>query len=717
VLIGIVVASLLFCLLCVSAIIWKRDRPKKKKDDVDDSIDIIPGASFAIASEFPHSTSASAVGIAINRVADPTIAPAALTERGDRLWADFRRVVGFDLQYFGNDLLALDDRQLQDAFAILAVTCPTESFLGPLRQVGNRFKAQVITDVDKDDAILDDLVDFLFTSMPDVLVEQAIDVCALCEGSSSTTLDDGYEVPQNNPFFAQKGGCRELLSAAAYREVHMVDPLYYEPEETDEPEYGVVEDHDQQCVYGSGAVGGTAFDGDVYALARPDDGDGDEYAVANGAVEVEENEYGLATRTSSGGDLYARAKGSNDPTYDVGGGAGDECDYDIATSTQRAGSGGDGDGGDRTYDTAGGVQLSGDDGNDAHAMAARSTEDMYALASSFNISADDANEPVFDMTKPVPRADNNQPGPFVDIGRRPSKQLMQSYETGAGASQTTYVVPEASTDNDDSEPPDDHSGHEDSPQRGVSETADGGGALNDGPIRPALYESNASRTSVTSADITAMANRASVTSADIAAMANDFAEMEEDVDGAWRSQMEEEDNRGHLSSSPPEEYVEMLDDNTPSASSASHRALPMEEDDVDVDVDVDSSSAANADGYIKTGSDTSTLPRHPDAALDDYVETGSIAGTIPRSAATLSGGASVIEEEEDAPVPPVDVEDYVDLDESAGGGRALHATHSDDVAVGETHVNPLGAASRAGSVSSHDSDSSVHMKGLPVESI
>jgi len=669
VLVGIVIASLLFCLLCVSAIIWKRDRPKKKKDDVDDSIDIIPGASFAIASEFPHSTSASAVGIAINRVADPTIAPAALTERGDRLWADFRRVVGFDLQYFGNDLLALDDRQLQDAFAILAVTCPTESFFGPLRQVGNRFKAQVITDVDKDDAILDDLVDFLFASMPDVLVEQAIDVCALCEGSSSsTTLDDGYEVPQNNPFFAQKGGCRELLSAAAYRELHMVDPLYYEPEETDEPEYGAVEDHDQQCVYDSG---GTAFDGDVYALARPDDGDGDEYAVANGAVEVQENEYGLATPTRSGGDLYARAKGSNDPTYDVGGGAGDECDYDIATTTQHAGGGDGDDGGDRTYDTAGGAQLSGDDGNDAHAMAARSTEDMYALASSFNINADDANEPVFDMTKPVPRADNNQPGPFVDIGRRPSKQLMQSYETGGGASQTTYVVPEASTDNDDGEPQGYHSGHEDSPQRGVSETADGGGALNDGPIRPALYESNASRTSITSADITAMANRASVTSADIAAMADDFAEMEEDVDGAWRSQMED-DNRGHLSSSPPEEYVEMLDDNTTAASSASHCALPMEED------DVDSSSAANTDGYIKTGSDTSTLPRRADAVLDDYVETGSIAGTIPRSAATLSGGASVMEEEEDAPVPPVDVEDYVD---------------------------------------SHDSDSSVHMKGLPVELI
>jgi hypothetical protein len=52
--------------------------------------------------------------IAITRVANPDITPAALTLRGDRLWTDFRRCVSFDLMYFGNTLLALGDEQLED---------------------------------------------------------------------------------------------------------------------------------------------------------------------------------------------------------------------------------------------------------------------------------------------------------------------------------------------------------------------------------------------------------------------------------------------------------------------------------------------------------------------------------------------------------------------------------------------------------------------------
>ena len=442
-LIGIIIASLLFCLLCVSAIIWKRERPKRR--DIKD-FEVTPGAGAVnLMSNFALGDTPGG-GIAINRVQDPTVTPAALTQRGDRLWADFCRVVSFDHQYFGNDLLALDDKQLEDAYALLGVTCPTSSFFGPLRQVGARFGAQEIKDVEGDDVMLDDLVDFLFKAMPDVLMERAIDVCALGNGDASQIFDD-YK-PESNPFLYDKGGCRELLYDAAHREVHHVDPLYYEPNDNEyntcggdggETVYGMAngrgndygrargrgsanygranrgsgdvyavatrpEQHDD--VYAKANNRDSVASGDVYAMAGLDDAKTDEYAIANGALDSSTDDYDLAVRAlsalSNDYDVTRKGRGFSDPDYDVSTTDADcdnvydisttnadciydvsttdtDCDYDLSTMV--------GAGQDQVYDTAG--HIGGDQVYDTAAgIQLRGADDdddnddIYALAAS-----------------------------------------------------------------------------------------------------------------------------------------------------------------------------------------------------------------------------------------------------------------------------------------------------------------------------------------------
>ena len=127
-------------------------------------------------------------------------------------------------------------------------------------------------------------------------------------------------------------------------------------------------------------------DGDVYAMAGVDD---DEYAIANGALDGETDDYELAVRALSG-DIYARAGGFHDPTYDVSSSTDDaECDYDLSTMV---GIGQDSTydtaGGEQVYDTAGGIQLrGGDDNEDIYALAASNTdEDVYVLLLSLSLS-------------------------------------------------------------------------------------------------------------------------------------------------------------------------------------------------------------------------------------------------------------------------------------------------------------------------------------------
>lgn len=107
------------------------------------------------------------------------------------------------------------------------MSCPPRSFFGHLRSVGDRFTQQ---EVDLDETI-DDVVDFLFGAMPDVLMERAIDLCAM--HNLASTDEDLYAnvddtVPSNNPFFAFSDGAGFGEWPCVYhvvREVAMARPI------------------------------------------------------------------------------------------------------------------------------------------------------------------------------------------------------------------------------------------------------------------------------------------------------------------------------------------------------------------------------------------------------------------------------------------------------------------------------------------------------------
>ena len=92
--------------------------------------------------------------------------------------------------------MALSNAQLHAIFAVLGVKSPPFSSFGPLRDVGNRFFQRVVVTADAaDDAIVnvnenealpDDAIDFILSAMPDTLVEIAMDCLAL---NSSATSD------------------------------------------------------------------------------------------------------------------------------------------------------------------------------------------------------------------------------------------------------------------------------------------------------------------------------------------------------------------------------------------------------------------------------------------------------------------------------------------------------------------------------------------------
>jgi hypothetical protein len=105
--------------------------------------------------------------------------PSGLNQRSDLLWSNFRHATAFDHVYFGNELMMLTDGMLVDIYAIIGLRCPPVEFFGPLRGAGNRFLDQLPTIEEEDEFILDDAIDFLFRAMPDVLIERAIDMCAL----------------------------------------------------------------------------------------------------------------------------------------------------------------------------------------------------------------------------------------------------------------------------------------------------------------------------------------------------------------------------------------------------------------------------------------------------------------------------------------------------------------------------------------------------------
>lgn len=322
-------------------------RPKKDDADIPLASETLGNPMYLTSQSATEFSLGAATGVAIAKVADTAIAPAALTQRGDRLWADFRRCIAFDHLYFGNKLLAVSDAALEDVYAILAVTCPVRSFFGPLREVGDRFASQRLEKDNIDELILDDLVDFIERAMPDVLMERAIDMCAQIETekqNAATAEEDFYEfindyVPEKNMYLAPQGSCMGLRSDAADRELHQVDPLYYEPDELEDDEGHRGSEYSEICNY---ALGGAS---DYGVLVGPHAMEGQalyDFGSTAGGV-PEEGLYDTASAPDGMGEaVYDTAAAPKtpfgaEPLYSLGSGGGDdEGIYGIASGLESA---------------------------------------------------------------------------------------------------------------------------------------------------------------------------------------------------------------------------------------------------------------------------------------------------------------------------------------------------------------------------------------------
>jgi len=321
------VAALLAVLLVALLV---KTTQKRDAEDLSDGLNPV----YMTSKSHTQFSLAPATGVAIANVADPGVAPAALTKRGDRLWAEFRRCIAFDYMYFGNKILALDDGALEDVYAILAVTCPTRSFFDPLRGVGQRFLKQH-ADSDSSDIVLDDVVDFIEKALPDVLVERAIDMCALIASSrqnpdtAAADFSDMFDdyVPEENIYLAPSlgGSWRGLSSDAAHRELHQVDPLYYEPDElTDrkEDEYAAVCEYATAGQVGFDAIYDQGSSSDPHAIY--DTASGPQGYVQNDLYDNNTDPtYGVATAASGDDPMYSLGSfvDNNEDIYGIASGA------------------------------------------------------------------------------------------------------------------------------------------------------------------------------------------------------------------------------------------------------------------------------------------------------------------------------------------------------------------------------------------------------------
>jgi hypothetical protein len=373
VLAAVLVACLLAVVLVAMFVRMQRERPKREESDISGNPLFLSSTSLGDVSFGPST------GVAMTKM--DALVPVT-PNRGDRLWAEFRRCIAFDHMYFGNKLMALEDKALEDVYAILAVTCPVRSFFGPLRQVGARFSGQVVSknNTQNHEMIIDDIVDFLATAMPDVLVERAIDMCATMQTKNTTEeaiysqLIDEY-VPQDNEYLAPSGGGLGLKSDAAQRLLCQVDPLYHMPSREDSDIYSNVAeyamggefDDEDGPLYDDGCCDGvmnpSTYDfghGDaaVYSMGAMGSDPDAVYSQGNygrkHAVEAvrDENIYGMASGGGSGdggarvgADYAAAAAGRRHSeiavTYAMGDGGGEyldsnpvfEATYGVAAAT------------------------------------------------------------------------------------------------------------------------------------------------------------------------------------------------------------------------------------------------------------------------------------------------------------------------------------------------------------------------------------------------
>lgn len=315
-LVAIIVAALLALVLVA---MFVKMKPKTDAKD-------LPVVSNALGSPTQHasfSPQSSTTGAMLTKMSGPLVAAGRVPNHGDRLWADFRRCVSFDILYFGNKLLKLNDEALEDVYAILNITAPVRSFFGPLRDVGSRFASTSVETREVDEMVLDDIVDFIEKAMPDVLVERTIDHLAQMESAKNkgkAINEDDYSfiddyVPENNIYLAPTGSSMGLHPDAANRRVHQVDPVYFNAEEAtydgaDDTYFNVA----QYALGGESDYGlmPNIRSGGEYSLGmEPTYGIGSEnYSFGNGGYSDATNDPAYASG-SSGGLTYAMGNSVN----------------------------------------------------------------------------------------------------------------------------------------------------------------------------------------------------------------------------------------------------------------------------------------------------------------------------------------------------------------------------------------------------------------------
>lgn len=413
---SIVAAAIVAAILAMFAVLvfvqQRRQSAMGERDEIDSEFDIHPKAMATNLDE------ASAIG-QLAHFQTGVLPAAVLSERGDKLWMDFRKCASFDGLYYGNAPFQLSDSDMEDIYGVLAVPCPPRSYFLPLRQVGNSFLDQVVgkeggalTDV----STIDDLADFLVSGMTDTLVERALDLCATLASAGGDYQDEElYEVfyamiaeydPDQNQFLASNEGGRCLRDDAANRVLDHKEPIYWEVNQDADEEYTAITDQlTGDTLYDQGDANGGASAEALYDHANPGAGGVEAtYAMANSDGAGGEALYAMANSLGSDGPggeaLYAMANSlsSDGPaagqaTYAIASSVleqagGGEATYAVADSVSaRAG------GGEATYAMANSVGLAG--GEATYAMAdsfsapagAGGGEATYAMADSFNAPA------------------------------------------------------------------------------------------------------------------------------------------------------------------------------------------------------------------------------------------------------------------------------------------------------------------------------------------
>jgi len=145
--IAAIVGVLLVMMVILGVVVQRRQRQPPKEGAEKPGFDEFSGAG---ASKLENISA----GIVV--VVPATI---VVTSAGKRLWSDFRRVISFDVLYYDNPIMKLDDPGFHDDYALLEISCPPGAYLDHLRAVGGRWLNLPFSESNEED-LVDDAVDF-----------------------------------------------------------------------------------------------------------------------------------------------------------------------------------------------------------------------------------------------------------------------------------------------------------------------------------------------------------------------------------------------------------------------------------------------------------------------------------------------------------------------------------------------------------------------------